>query len=89
LKIDENLFGLAPQHRWPHPDRTEGKGVAMDIFELRMPELTWRYFIKVASAAMALLGLSQPLITRRAEFHGLCPWVSTSQGGQSSGRICG
>jgi hydrogenase small subunit len=33
----------------------------MDIFELRPPELTRRDFIKVAGAALALLGLSQAL----------------------------
>ena len=30
----------------------------MDIFELRSPELTRRDFIKVAGAALALLGLN-------------------------------
>jgi len=36
----------------------------MDVFELRTPELTRRDFIKVASATLALLGLSQALTPR-------------------------
>ena len=36
----------------------------MDISELRTPELTRRDFIKVASAALAFLGLSQALTPR-------------------------